>query len=226
MFRAPIHFPIIASTPTRYPHVSVDSRPREGIKCSLTPPSKSSAKRERDKWPLFARRSIIPIARIDKCPSKKLMILENGGQHVGGAPAALCVQWSNATAMYANYMTFSKHVLMGKTRMSLTPCFTRLLVYIHSSMEWEWCREDTRLSRALSPGLFSLCFDLSITFHYASVQAVGLLWQTSNLLLSLDNKLTMAVPKTTVLTREYLLAREDPTPMPNKSEAYWSQWTG
>lgn len=59
--------------------------------------------------------------------------------------------------------------------------------------------------------------------HNASVQAVGLLWQTSNLLLSLDNKLTTAVPKTTVLTQEYLLAGEDTTPRPNKSEAYWLQ---
>lgn len=69
--------------------------------------------------------------------------------------------------------------------------------------------------------LFSLYFDLSITSHHTDVQVVGFLWQTSNLLLSLDSKLAMVVP--VVLPQEYLLAGENTIPRLNKSEAYWSQ---
>lgn len=63
--------------------LSLDSRSREGIEPQLSLPSKSPAKtkRERHAAPVCYQ-GIIPGARIQKCPSKKLMSLERGGEHL------------------------------------------------------------------------------------------------------------------------------------------------
>ena len=55
------------------------------------PPKLQQGERGRDEWSLFARRGIL-IARIDKCPLKKLMLLANRGQRADGALTALFVQ--------------------------------------------------------------------------------------------------------------------------------------
>lgn len=121
--------------------------------------------------------------------------------------------------MHATYTVFSKYLLMGRTCTSLTPYYSVITFPLAQN---ENGTEKTHTRAFIFPqDSSSLSVLVSITFHYVNVQAVSLLWKTSTFLLSLDNKFILSAPKTTVLTREHLLIRENSTP--NKSEAYWSQ---